>query len=403
MKFSVLIPTRNRLELLRQAIATVMGQDYPDWEIIVSDNFSEQGVAGYLSSLDEPRIKYFRTAGFIPVTDNWNNALEKSSGDYVIMLGDDDCLMKGYFSTVARMIDSFGEPDFIYTNGFLYAYPGVLPGYPHGFLQAYGYAPFFAGAREPFWLDKREAVALVRKSMNFKMAYTYNMQHSVVNRGFIKGLLGKGPFFQSPYPDFYATNVMMLKAERILVCPYHLVTVGVSPKSFGYYYSNAREEQGVAFLNNLPDPAGIGRLQEVILPGLQDKTSWLLAMEAIRANYGAETGLRVGYNRYRYLQILHVYFKYFRDKRQGLAELAASEALLKELKGRMRWWEKLCYPPVLAVTASLAGLLPKTARSRIISRVMALINKTPGLEVRDNRHFGNILEVFENVDPLRGI
>src|SRR5436309_15029243 len=33
VKFSVLLPTRNRLDLLKQAIETVRRQDYADWEI----------------------------------------------------------------------------------------------------------------------------------------------------------------------------------------------------------------------------------------------------------------------------------------------------------------------------------------------------------------------------------
>ena len=44
MKFSVLLPTRNRLEYLRYAVETVRRQDYADWEIIVSDNCSEDDI-----------------------------------------------------------------------------------------------------------------------------------------------------------------------------------------------------------------------------------------------------------------------------------------------------------------------------------------------------------------------
>ena len=80
MKFSVLLPTRNRLDLLSYAIETVRRQDYSDWEIIVSDNSSEEDIAGYVRSLDDSRIKYYRTDQFVPVTDNWNNALAKSDG-----------------------------------------------------------------------------------------------------------------------------------------------------------------------------------------------------------------------------------------------------------------------------------------------------------------------------------
>ncbi len=85
MKFSVLLPTRNRLDLLSRAIETVRRQDYDNWEIIVSDNFSEENIASYIQLLGDSRIKYFRTDCFIPVTDNWNNALNNSMGDYIIV------------------------------------------------------------------------------------------------------------------------------------------------------------------------------------------------------------------------------------------------------------------------------------------------------------------------------
>ena len=37
-----------------------------------------------------------------------------------------------------------------------------------------------------------------------------------ISRRFIDSLADRGPFFQSPYPDFYATNVAFLKARRLL-------------------------------------------------------------------------------------------------------------------------------------------------------------------------------------------
>src|SRR4051794_10427964 len=102
MKFSILLPTRNRTEYLSHAVYTILNQDYDNWEAIVSDNHSEQDIAAYVASLGEPRIKYFRTNGFVSVTENWNTALEKSSGDYVIMLGDDDGLLSGYLRKIQK-------------------------------------------------------------------------------------------------------------------------------------------------------------------------------------------------------------------------------------------------------------------------------------------------------------
>ena len=306
MKFSVLLPTSNRLNLLKNAIETVRRQDYDDWEIIVSDNNSQEDVAGYIASLNDARIKYFSTGRFIPVTDNWNNALAHSTGDYVIMLGDDDCIMPGYFSTLSRLIEQYDSPDFVYTGALLYAYPGVLPGCPDGFLRSYLERRIYHKESKEFFLSREEALQYVKDSMNFRVEFDYNMQFSLVSRKLIKRMQNAGEFFQSPYPDYYASNAIMLMAERILVVPRPIVTIGISPKSFGYYYFNDAENEGNKFLNNLPNKEMVRRLKSVMLPGSAMNTSWLVAMETVAVNYGGQYGLKVNYDRYRTVQILSV-------------------------------------------------------------------------------------------------
>ena len=104
MKFSALLPTRNRLEYLKFAVDTVRRQDYDDWEIVISDNASDENIGQWVDTLQDGRVKYSRSDQFVPVTDNWNRSLVHSSGDWVIMLGDDDGLMPGYFSRAAALI-----------------------------------------------------------------------------------------------------------------------------------------------------------------------------------------------------------------------------------------------------------------------------------------------------------
>jgi len=53
----------------------VRRQDYQDWEIVISDNCSEDDIAGFVLSLDDTRVKYVRTESFVPVTDNWKQRL----------------------------------------------------------------------------------------------------------------------------------------------------------------------------------------------------------------------------------------------------------------------------------------------------------------------------------------
>ena len=53
---SVVIPTWNRLELVRQAIASVVAQTYQKWELIVADDGSTDGTVEELRKVDDPRI-----------------------------------------------------------------------------------------------------------------------------------------------------------------------------------------------------------------------------------------------------------------------------------------------------------------------------------------------------------
>jgi hypothetical protein len=234
--------------------------------------------------------------------------------------------------------------------------------------------------------------------MNFKMLYTFNMQHSIVSRSFIAGLSHKGSFFQSPYPDFYATNVIMLKAKSIVINPVPLVTVGISPKSFGYYYFNDQEKKGIDFLNNLPDAATARRMEHIILPGLTDKTAWLIAMETIKVNYGRELRLQVGYNRYRYLQILYVYGRYARAVRQKDPRLTEFIQDMAELKRKLAWWEKIFYLNGLRLAAFGTKLIPGKIRQKVINRLLSIIGKTPQINLKKSeQHYDTILDVFEKV------
>lgn len=385
MKFSVLLPTRNRLDLLSRAIETVIRQDYDNWEIIVSDNFSEEDIVGYVSSLSDSRIKYLRTDSFIPVTDNWNKALNNSNGDYIIMLGDDDCLMQSYFSTLNKLIMEFYLPDFIYTSAFLYAYPGVVPKIPDGSLRTYNKRKIFQNKNEPFWLDKLTANNFVHDSLNFRVTFDYNMQFSLVSRKLINDIKKYGEFYQSPYPDYYASNAIMLKANRILVVPKPLVTIGISKKSFGFYYVNDAENDGNKFLNNIAEIKILDRVKEIILPGITMNTSWLLSMETLNVNFSSkEFNLKVNYSRYRLIQIFSTYAGLLANNNVGKN--------YQQLKEKMHWDEWLCYGITLS---TIAYIVPKKYHNHLSFRIQAILGTHPSSimpEIKGN--FCTILDVF---------
>ncbi len=387
MKFSVLLPTRDRLEYLRQAIASVRQQDYENWEIIVSDNYSEAPVEPYLQSLNDPRIKYFRTESFVPVTENWNNTIERSTGDYVIMLGDDDCLLPGYFSFYLELIKQFNEPDFFYNSALIYVYPGVMPGMPNGYLAKCRYAAFFENKTTPFLVDKGERIKLVQQLTSFNVPINLNMQHSLVSRKLIKTMQSYGQFYQSPYPDYYATTALLAKAETMVAVPDRMVVVGVTPKSFGFYYFNGIEDQGTEFLKNIPDPEMYKNVSRHLLSGTSMNISWLIAMETVQKNLSKEFPLRVHYRKFRFLQTLATLKQFACRENFSLRDLLS-------FSKNLRISEKLLYL-IPALIAYVIRMNPKNPRMQAFADKMPRAFSHPNWE--SHIIFGehkDILDVF---------
>jgi glycosyltransferase involved in cell wall biosynthesis len=386
MKFSVLLPTRDRLDLLRNAIESVRRQDHGDWEIVVSDNVSAQDVGGYVASLGDSRIRYFRTDHFLPVTDNWNNALAKSRGDYVVMLGDDDSLLQGYFNKLSSLIEHYGQPEAVYVEAVQFAYPGVSPGHTKGFVQT-SYSDLFRGRTEPFMIPHTEAVACVRKTMSLRFSFSYNMQHSVISRQLIDRLASRRALFQSPFPDYYATNVVMLEARQILAVPQAMIVIGISPLSFGYQYLNGRAEAGMVQLASFAEPFVPRSTLSKLLPGDPLLSSWYASMACVERDFGQVHHVRVDTGRYRRLQ-LAVGFKEF-----GIKVIS-------------RYWPSLGWNERVVLAAKLLlNRLPTTAIPERIRRrydpAMGSESPWPAFDPQMRTvEYKTILELFEATPPV---
>lgn len=391
MKISVLLPTRDRLTLLRRAVDSVRRLDDPDWEIVVSDNASTEDVEGFIASLEDPRIHYVRTPELLPVTDNWNNALAHSTGDYAIMLGDDDALLGNYFASTRRLIAEFDHPQVIYHNALCYAYPGVVPEEPEGFLRSEGYARFLRDARQPFRVPGSEARSLACDAIDFRLRYGFNMQFVTVSRGLIGELSQTGPFFRSPFPDYYAMNHMFLRAQTIVAEPHPLVVIGVSPQSYGFFYNNQREAEGRSFLQGYSQYDGSAR-ESRLLPGTNINDGWLRAVEELHRTLGSPASPSPSYRRYRMVQSLYLY------NGHHLRGTISSEQLA-QLYTHLRAPERFLYNVAFACLAGAMRVLPASLHRYVAGLVNMCSRQFPWWDpVRDPVHHQDITEVVERVD-----
>lgn len=90
MLYSFVIPTRERPDVLKAAIRSVLNQTRSNFEIVVMDNASAPETKDVADSFESPHIRYFRAPERLAMADNWELALQHASGDYITFLGDDD-------------------------------------------------------------------------------------------------------------------------------------------------------------------------------------------------------------------------------------------------------------------------------------------------------------------------
>ncbi len=92
-RISICIPAYKKPEYVVRAIQSIIKQSYKEVEIVISDDSPNEdikiAIQPYISELD---IKYYHNQPALKSPMNWNNALDKATGDFVMLLHQDDWL-----------------------------------------------------------------------------------------------------------------------------------------------------------------------------------------------------------------------------------------------------------------------------------------------------------------------
>lgn len=309
IKISIVIPTHNRLEYLKEAVFSVLQQPYSNWEIVVFDNASSEPIEDYLTSLNDKRIRYKRSAEFLPVTDSWNKAMGYATGDYVIMLGDDDGLAPEYMNTIIRYAREFNEPDFIYSGRYFFVHPGAQTIELSGYLDSSHYGFFFFNTdkslrNEAYLLNPNDAHKAWNDSIECRRSFSFSMQAFTFNRNFLEKIKIDGKLFHSLFPDYYLANIAMAYGKTMLICPERIVIQGVSTASYGYMLFNNLEKQGDKFLNiQTYNDKIFDTYKKYLLPGSSYQDKYIITMGHVVNNVPKKANAKCGINRYRRYQI----------------------------------------------------------------------------------------------------
>ena len=98
-KISVLLPFYGDRGYLKEAILSVINQDYPHWELIAIDDGSPQDFSDFINSFNDARIKYLKAphGGQLRALEFGASKLD---GDFVTLLHSDDRLAPQAFSKI---------------------------------------------------------------------------------------------------------------------------------------------------------------------------------------------------------------------------------------------------------------------------------------------------------------
>lgn len=361
IKYSIVIPTRNRVDLLKQCIHTILDQNFNDLEIVISDNFSDDDTGRWIKSLEDTRIKYYRTSEFLSVTENWNNCIEKASGDYILMLGDDDGLAPNYFLKLEEILKSYKDPAVIYNSCYRFIAPGIIHGHVNSSLGDERYAFFFEGKEEPFYLSTEERKKAYIGSLTLKRNFSFNMQALIFSKAYLKSRLSRGSFFNGPFPDYYVANVVMLKAPSVLAVPYSLTIAGTAKESFGGSLFTSNIEAGKKMLNNKSEDLNlpISVKKKIINPGPYYLNNYMLTMAQVICDYKKDVHCKLNFNRYR----TKVFYEYLTSNPES-ANMTLGEAFKDN---------KFCLY-FLIKALSINSMLPQKIQQKVTKRLHRYIH-----------------------------
>lgn len=114
---TIAIATYNRKKLLREALQSVLDQNYEQYEIVVVDDGSEENTQEIVEEFHSPKIRFFANEKNRGRPYTRNKCIEEARGEYILWLDDDDRLMPNILQRYVDLLNDVEPmPDIIYGN-----------------------------------------------------------------------------------------------------------------------------------------------------------------------------------------------------------------------------------------------------------------------------------------------
>ena len=112
------MPVRNGEKYLEDTLRSLVAQDYPNLEIVISDNASNVETKAILARFKAqyPQIKVFAQTETLSIIDNFAYVLTKATGEYFCWAAHDDLRAPGSIKAQAAVLDNHPEINGVMTD-----------------------------------------------------------------------------------------------------------------------------------------------------------------------------------------------------------------------------------------------------------------------------------------------
>ena len=228
---TVAIPTRNR-QLCAATLVRAALELIPDCQVVVNDNSDDDSLGALLGDMvSDPRLSYCYQPDNLSVVENFNNALARSTGEYITFLGDDDMIGPRFREFVLKA-KAAGIDALLYRTDrrpLHYFWPGVSS--PRwGDMGGKLYFSRYTGRGHDLdiqWASRDAIAHLGTGPRRMPRIYLGVISRKLVERAEATF----GPLFGGFSPDVYSSHLLARCCAKPVVVDYPLIIPGASPKS----------------------------------------------------------------------------------------------------------------------------------------------------------------------------
>jgi glycosyltransferase involved in cell wall biosynthesis len=220
---SVVIPTKDRYEYLKECVSTILDINSDKIEVVVQDNTKEnKEIVDFFKKVNNKNLKYFHSSLALSQTENSEKAIENSSGEYICFIGDDDSVAEIIVSLTEIMKEN--KIDSCNVNMSGYYWPDVVFKYSSKYSLS-----FDLRKAKVERINTKKILKNYLKSGMQEITLLPRLYHGILSRRALDKIKTlSGSYFPGPSPDMANATVAALVLNKHFFVKVPVVVSGTS-------------------------------------------------------------------------------------------------------------------------------------------------------------------------------